>query len=114
VALLPLQDRECEHLRQIIKELSQSRAKVQKTKVELEEQFVALQKEYYRCAGTRGEGLVHWSRQLKRNRGAVAALKKQCQKRAQASCPQGGGGDCMRPEQGGGSLPLSKGCAHFR
>lgn len=47
-----LQSRECEHLRQIIKELSQSRAKVQKTKVELEEQYVALQKEYVRC--------VHW------------------------------------------------------
>lgn len=46
---LPAQERECEHLRQIIKELSQSRAKVQKTKVQLEEQFVALQQEYYRC-----------------------------------------------------------------
>lgn len=40
--------RECEHLRCIIKELSQSRARVQKTKVELEEQYVALQKEFFR------------------------------------------------------------------
>jgi hypothetical protein len=46
---LPLQERECEHLRQIIKELSQSRSKAHKTKVELEEQFAGLQKEYYRC-----------------------------------------------------------------
>lgn len=41
-------ERECEHLRQIIKELSQSRCRVQRTKVELEEQFAALQKEYFR------------------------------------------------------------------
>jgi chromosome segregation ATPase len=41
-------ERECEHLRQIIKELSQSRSKAHKTKVELEEQFAGLQKEYYR------------------------------------------------------------------
>eukprot|EP00879_Flechtneria_rotunda_P011876 GHRR01012405.1.p1 GENE.GHRR01012405.1~~GHRR01012405.1.p1 ORF type:complete len:166 (+),score=44.58 GHRR01012405.1:340-837(+) len=40
-------ERECEHLRQIIKELSQSRSKAHKTKVELEEQFAGLQKEYY-------------------------------------------------------------------
>jgi hypothetical protein len=44
----PSQERECEHLRQIIKELSQSRSKAHKTKVELEEQFAGLQKEYYR------------------------------------------------------------------
>eukprot|EP00878_Enallax_costatus_P003865 GHUV01004082.1.p1 GENE.GHUV01004082.1~~GHUV01004082.1.p1 ORF type:complete len:248 (+),score=67.73 GHUV01004082.1:276-1019(+) len=41
-------ERECEHLRQIIKELSQSRSKAHKTKVDLEEQFAGLQKEYYR------------------------------------------------------------------
>eukprot|EP00882_Tetradesmus_deserticola_P006617 GHRQ01006968.1.p1 GENE.GHRQ01006968.1~~GHRQ01006968.1.p1 ORF type:complete len:248 (+),score=81.55 GHRQ01006968.1:207-950(+) len=41
-------EQECEHLRQIIKELSQSRSKAHKTKVELEEQFAGLQKEYYR------------------------------------------------------------------
>jgi hypothetical protein len=46
--LLCLQERECEHLRQIIKELSQSRSKAHKTKVDLEEQFAGLQKEYYR------------------------------------------------------------------
>jgi len=45
---MPCQEYECEHLRQIIKELSQSRAKVHKNKVDLEEQFVALQKEYVR------------------------------------------------------------------
>lgn len=45
-----VQMEECEHLRQIIKELSQSRAKVQKTMVDLEEQYSALQKEYFRCA----------------------------------------------------------------
>jgi hypothetical protein len=43
-----LKEQECEHLRQIIKELSQSRSKAHKTKVELEEQFAGLQKEYYR------------------------------------------------------------------
>jgi hypothetical protein len=48
--LTTLQERECEHLRQIIKELSQSRSKAHKTKVELEEQFAGLQKEYYRWA----------------------------------------------------------------
>eukprot|EP00775_Hariotina_reticulata_P004070 gene4070-4317_t len=41
-------ERECEHLRQIIKELSQSRSKAHKTKVDLEEQFAGLQKEYYK------------------------------------------------------------------
>lgn len=51
LVLLYTQERECEHLRQIIKELSQSRSKAHKTKVELEEQFAGLQKEYYRYDG---------------------------------------------------------------
>ncbi|KIZ01998.1 hypothetical protein MNEG_5961 [Monoraphidium neglectum] len=45
---LTKKETECEHLRQIIKELSISRARVQKNKVEMEESYAALQKEYLR------------------------------------------------------------------
>ncbi|KAI8464095.1 MAG: hypothetical protein J3K34DRAFT_127278 [Monoraphidium minutum] len=45
---LTRKETECEHLRQIIKELSQSRAKVAKAKVDTEESYLALQKEYLR------------------------------------------------------------------
>jgi hypothetical protein len=44
----PPQTDECEHLRQIIKELSESRARAHKGKVALEESHAALQKEYMR------------------------------------------------------------------
>jgi len=55
---LTKKEEECEHLRQIIKELSHARHVVAKTKVEMEEQYVALQKEYLRvvkvCGLARG------------------------------------------------------------
>ncbi len=38
-----LQDQECEHLRQVMKEMSVSRASVATAKVEMQEQLVALQ-----------------------------------------------------------------------
>jgi hypothetical protein len=51
-----LQEEECEHLRSIIKEMSHSRQAVAKTKVELEEQYAALQREYFRWGHKRGGG----------------------------------------------------------
>lgn len=45
---LTKKENECEHLRQIIKELSESRARVHRHKVDLEESYTQLQKEYLR------------------------------------------------------------------
>ena len=53
------QEEECEHLRQIIKELSHARHVVAKTKVEMEEQYVALQKEYLRWVRWKSQIMVN-------------------------------------------------------